>query len=166
MSERTRIRNDIIITAVAGIVLAAGIGVISATIAHGNGVAEGRQERLDETHGDLTELGGAIKEKTEVLTRLNELNEKVPSEANAENIAEYISGLEGVIATVGTAEVKTSLEGYLEAWKSFGETYTSENNSAIAEALNGLRSKASDTAIAITEIYNKKITAAAEKLPE
>ena len=121
---------------------------------------------MDETRGDLTELGGAIKEKTEVLARLNELNEKVPSEANAENIAEYISELEGVIATVGTAEVKTSLEGYLEAWKSFGETYASENNSAIAEALNGLRSKASDTAIAITEIYNKKITAAAEKLPE
>ena len=162
--NRQQIIKGVIIGAVILVVLVAGYVACKMIYAAGRdaGVAQEKNDRNEE----LTVLGAVIEEKTKTILAISELNGKVPVEANAENISGYISTLGEVISGVKNEEVKKTLEGYKAEWEKFLETYNSEDNSAIEEALNNLRSAASDAGMKITDIYNSAITEAAKKLPE
>ncbi len=161
--ERKRLKVVVLIGVV---LLLAILGRVAVSMAYKNGVDAGKSEQKEATTSDLRQLGGAIEEKTQTLTKLTDLNAEVSSEINADGIKEYQEKLEKIVGETVNSDAKTALSEYAETWKKFGETYASEDNSAIATALEELRSKASDTAIKITEAYNKVIKETAEKLPE
>lgn len=149
-----------------GLVILVALGWMAVAAAYNNGVSDGKNEQKEMVNGDLQQLGGAIEEKTQTLTKLADLNAEIPSEIDAEGIETYQEKLGEIISGVKNESVKKALEEYAGTWKELAETYASEDNSAIASALEELRSKASDAAIKITETYNNSIKDAAEKLPE
>lgn len=161
--ERKRIK---VVALAGGLAVLAVLGWMAVSAAYNKGVSDGKIEQKEVTTEDLEQLGGAIEEKTQTLEKLTDLNAEVPSEIDAEGIKAYLEKLGGIISEVKNEATKKVLEEYEEAWKSLAETYASEDNSAIASALEGLRSKASDVAIKITEAYNNIIKKAAEKLPD
>ncbi len=156
-------RKWIILAVVAAVLVLIG-GAVAVKIVYDKGVESGRAQQREDVEDSLKQLGETITEKTEVLKMLSDLNGETSNEANSDNIIAYLVKLEKIVKKVKNEEAKGALESYLTEWKSLKDIYDKKDNNAIAEELEKLRSVASDTAMKVTEAYNKAITEAASKL--
>ena len=154
----------IIIIAIAG-TIAVGVGLFfGGSAIYNAGVSDGRNAMSDEMAESLNVLGSAVSEKESFQKELNNALTEVPSELNAEGIDLYIGKLTEVIDRVNVEDVKTALNKYLEQWKAFKETYTSQQNNSIGEKFNELKASAIDTSKQLKTIYDERIRNAIENL--
>ena len=154
----------IIIIAIAG-TIAVGVGLyFGGSAIYNAGVSDGRNAMSDEVAESLNVLGSAVSEKESFQKELNNALTEVPSELNAEGIDLYIGKLTEVIDRVNVEDVKTALNKYLEQWKAFKETYTSQQNNSIGEKFNELKASAIDTSKQLKTIYDERIRNAIENL--
>lgn len=154
----------VIIIAIAG-TIAVGVGLyFGGSAIYNAGVSDGRNAMSDEVAESLNVLGSAVSEKESFQKELNNALTEVPSELNAEGIDLYIGKLTEVIDRVNVEDVKTALNKYLEQWKAFKETYTSQQNNSIGEKFNELKASAVDTSKQLKTIYDERIRNAIENL--
>ena len=155
-------RRKVIIALVAAIILA-GFG---GSCIYRKGQEAGASEQKASVEGDLKVLGKAVEEKAELTEKLDELNREAPEEVDGEAIDGYVGKLKEVISSCEDMGVKALLEDYQSAWEKLGEVYAAKDNEAIEKELETVRTKAEEVAGEVTEIYNGRIKAAAEKLGE
>ena len=154
------------VTIIIGAALIAGltIGVgFAINTAYKNGQADGRQVAIQEVSENIKSLGVAVEEKAKYIQQSSVLMQDVPSEINAEAIEKYIDNLEKLMIEVPD-DVQTLLASYLDKWKQFKEIYASEDNNAIQELFNELKTGAVELAKNIQSVYDSNIRLAIEKL--
>ncbi len=155
------LRWVIIIVLVILIAVATFFGV---NAAYNKGVQTGRENYEKETAELLSTLGTAISEKTTFNQNAKEILKDVPAEINKEGIDKYIDNLVTLANTTKTEEIKNIINDYIAKWQSFKEVYLSEDNDAISEAFNNLKTEAGSTATKIREAFDAKISDALNNL--
>lgn len=138
--------------------------VLGVNLAYHQGIQDGRKDYENETLDLLSALGDAISEKTNFNQSASNILKDVPTEINEEGIDTYLNNLIALSNTIKTNEVKTIIDEFIAKWQSFKETYLTENNDAITEAFNELKSEASTVTAKIRETYDAKITSALNEL--
>lgn len=155
-----------IVTIIIGATLVAGVTIgvgFAINTAYKNGQADGRQVAIQEVSENIKSLGVAVEEKAKYIQQSSVLMQDVPSEINAEAIDKYIDNLEKLMIGVPD-DVQTLLASYLDKWKQFKEIYASEDNNAIQELFNELKTGAVELAKNIQSVYDSNIRLAIEKL--
>lgn len=161
-----RQKNKIVLI-ICSIVLAAMLGVgiyFGAKAIYNNGVQEGRWLAVEEVSDRVKALGVAVSEKVNFQKSISELFADAPKEMNTEAIDAYIAKLEELAGKAEVENVEAILQDYLGKWRTFKETYVSENNGQIEEAFNGLKSAAEDTAKQIKSQYDEAVKKAVQEL--
>jgi flagellar basal body-associated protein FliL len=155
------LRWIIIIVLVIGVAIATFFGV---NAAYNKGVQTGREDYEKETTELLSNLGTAISEKTNFNQNAKNILKDVPAEINEEGIDTYINNLITLADTTKTEEIKNIINEYIVKWQSFKDVYLSEDNDAISEAFNNLKTEAGSTATKIREAFDAKISDALNNL--
>ena len=163
--KESKMRKIIVLT---GCVLSAlGLsvgGYFGAKAIYENGIQTGRQQVIDEMSGKVKGLAIAVSEKTNFQQQVATLFAELPSEVNAESIDDYIAQLNDLINKTNTEQVKTTLTNYLEEWNKFKEIYASEDNNAITESFNALKTTTKNTAADIKSLFDEAIKTAIDSL--
>ena len=153
-----------IIVAIVVVIAVLGIGGVAIGYAYNKGVEMGRQQQQVDEAEKLKQLGEAIQEKTETLTKLGDLNTEVPDEVDEENAKSYIEKLEKVVEDIKNSDAQAKVQEYMETWNTFVNAYSEGVDDTIKEAFEQIKTKAGDTAQAITDVYNNVISEKVKQL--
>ena len=140
------------------------IMAFSINVAYHQGIQDGRKDYENETLDLLLTLGNAISEKSNFSQSASNILKDVPTEINEEGINTYLNNLATLGDTINTDEVKNIINELIEKWQSFKEIYLTEDNDAITEAFNNLKSESTTITSKIREAYDIKITDALNNL--
>ena len=165
MARNTKSKNlkAYIIASVAALIIAT-LVFFGIKLAYDRGVADGRADYESETSELLSSLGTAISEKSDFVKNSSSTLTDVPTEINEEGINTYIKNLTTLRDSTNTESVKSALNNYIAKWQEFKDTYASENNDAITEAFNELKTTTETLSTEIRQLYDAKITEALKKL--
>ena len=165
--KETKAKSKKVIMITVAVVMAAGLGVgayFGAKAIFESGIGEGRETAFSEVAEKVKELGKAISEKAGFQQKVEEIFGTIPEVTNTETIDGYVEKLNKLIEQTTDGSVKTLLTNYQKQWQDFKETYASQNNDAIAEGFNALKTVAAETAAQIKTAYDTTITEAVEDL--
>lgn len=140
------------------------IMAFSINVAYRQGIQDGRKDYENETLDQLLTLGNAISEKSNFNQSASNILKDVPTEINEEGINTYLNNLATLGGNINTDEVKNIINEFIEKWQSFKEIYLTEDNDAITEAFNNLKSESTTITSKIREAYDIKITDALNNL--
>ena len=140
------------------------IMAFSINVAYHQGIQDGRKDYENETLDLLLTLGNAISEKSIFNQSASNILKDVPTEINEEGINTYLNNLATLGDAINTDEVKNIINEFIEKWQSFKEIYLAEDNDAITEAFNNLKSESTTITSKIREAYDIKITDALNNL--
>ena len=104
-----------------------------------NGVSTGKQLESDELSEKIQALGTAVEEKMTMKDKISSLFKEMPETVDAEGIDQYINKLQDLTKEIKVDSMKDVMNQYLEKWEEFRDTYASEDNEAITEKFNALR---------------------------
>ncbi len=155
------LRWIIIVVLVALVAVATFFGV---NAAYNKGVQIGRENYEKETTEILSALGTAISEKTNFNQNAKDILKDVPTEVNEEGIDKYINNLITLANTVNIEEIKNIINEYITKWQNFKDVYLSEDNDAISEAFNTLKTEADSVTTKVREVFDANISEALNNL--
>lgn len=134
------------------------IGVIfGAKGIYDNGVSTGKQLESDELSEKIQALGTAVEEKMTIKDKISSLFKEMPETVDAEGIDQYINKLQDLTKEIKVDSMKDVMNQYLEKWEEFRDTYASEDNEAITEKFNALRTFYENTITKFRSYYDDAI---------
>ncbi|MBR3220321.1 hypothetical protein IKF76_00420 [Candidatus Saccharibacteria bacterium] len=163
--RKIKITPRAIVSAVAIILVIAGLSLgilLRFQYEYHRGYDAGVEAERNSTTEQLSQLANDINAKENLAKQLSAL--PIPTELDAEGIDNYISALNAIVESTVSTEAKELLGTYLENWQKFKETYDTEDNSAIEEQFNQLKSLAEETSTKLQQALDQNITSSLEKL--
>ena len=165
--KRLHSRKKHIITIVCCVIAVTAIGVgafFGAKSIYTHGVEDGRTEIEAEYSDRISALGKAVGDKNSFQDTINRFTAELPDTINAEAIDKYIEAMEGIRNEITDSSIGDSISSYIDKWKEFKEEYASQDNEAIEEQFNALKTTASDLTKQIKTQFDDSIKAAIEAL--
>lgn len=157
---RKRDNNKILVIGVVFVV--AVLLVIAVLFAYKRGEDAGRAA----VDAKVVTLAEAVQKKADCIEKLGGLAEEWRADTETidkEGIDRYVEKLRG-LASEADGEVKTALENYLAAWEKLQEVYDGQDNSAIMEAFEKIKTSAAETAEILQETLDEGIEQALDEL--